>query len=154
MERIASARRRTRHHCGVELRPIPTPPPGAPARLLDAEETAVALFAPIRHLTTEVAMFAYVDSEWRLLAVRTTPSGRADMIEISVRTIVADALAFDAAGVVMAHNHPSGNATPSEDDRMLTRRLARALDGVGVRLIDHLVLAGETTASFRRLGLL
>jgi DNA repair protein RadC len=71
-----------------------------------------------------------------------------------VRTIVADALAFDATGVVMAHNHPSGDATPSDDDRVLTRRLARALDAVGVRLIDHLVLAGDEAASFRGLGLL
>jgi DNA repair protein RadC len=138
----------------VEIRPIPTPPSGASVRALDAEHVAVALFAPIRHLPTEVAMFAYVDPEWRLLAVRTTPSDRDDMVEIPVRTIVADALAFDAAGVVMAHNHPSGDATPSDDDRVLTRRLARALDAVGVRLIDHLVLAGDEAASFRGLGLL
>ncbi|CAN5261327.1 DNA repair protein RadC [soil metagenome] len=132
----------------VELRPVPATPP----RTIDAEQAAIALFAPIGDLDTEVAMFAYVDPKWRLLAVRTTPSDRADMVEIPVRTIVADALAFDAAGVVMAHNHPSGDPTPSENDRMLTRRLARALDGVGVRLIDHLVLAGKRTASFRRTG--
>lgn len=138
----------------VDLTPIPSALIGAPYRALDAEHTAVSLFAPIRNLSTEVAMFAFVDSEWRLLAVRTTPSDRADMVEIPVRTIVADALAFDAAAVVMAHNHPSGDATPSEDDRVLTRRLARALDAVGVRLVDHLVLTGEQTVSFRRLGLL
>lgn len=99
-------------------------------------------------------MFAYLDPEWRLLALRTTPSERVDTVEIPVRKIVADALAFDAAGVVMAHNHPSGDPTPSENDRMLTRHLARILHGVGVRLIDHLVLAGGQTASFRRIGLL
>jgi len=121
---------------------------------MDAEHVAVALFAPIRDLATEVAMFAYVDPEWRLLGVRTRPSNDSDMVEVPVRMIVADALAFDAAGVVMAHNHPSGDPTPSEDDRALTRRLARALDAVGVRLIDHLVLAAGETASFRRIGLL
>jgi len=129
-------------------------PPGATVRKLDAEHVAVALFAPIRDLATEVAMFAYVDPEWRLLGVRTRPSNDSDMVEVPVRMIVADALAFDAAGVVMAHNHPSGDPTPSEDDRALTRRLARALDAVGVRLIDHLVLAAGETASFRRIGLL
>ncbi|RZF64303.1 DNA repair protein [Sphingomonas populi] len=99
-------------------------------------------------------MFAYVDPEWRLLGVRTRPSNEPHTVEVPIRIIVADALTFDAAGVVMAHNHPSGDPTPSEGDRALTRRLARALDGVGVRLIDHLVLAGRETASFRRIGLL
>jgi len=138
----------------VELSPIPVAPSGAAFRKLDAEHVAVALFAPIRNLATEVAMFAYVDSDWRLLGVRTRPSNDKDTVEVPIRVIVADALIFDAAGVVMAHNHPSGDPTPSEDDRALTRRLARALDGVGVRLIDHLVLAGRETASFRRIGLL
>ena len=138
----------------MELSPIPVAPSGAAFRKLDAEHVAVALFAPIRNLATEVAMFAYVDSDWRLLGVRTRPSNDKDTVEVPIRVIVADALIFDAAGVVMAHNHPSGDPTPSEDDRALTRRLARALDGVGVRLIDHLVLAGRETASFRRIGLL
>lgn len=138
----------------MELSPIPIAPSGAAFRKLDAEHVAVALFAPIRNLATEVAMFAYVDSDWRLVGVRTRPSNDKDTVEVPIRVIVADALIFDAAGVVMAHNHPSGDPTPSEDDRALTRRLARALDGVGVRLIDHLVLAGHETASFRRIGLL
>ncbi|MDF0490873.1 JAB domain-containing protein [Sphingomonas sp. H39-1-10] len=132
----------------------PNVPPGAPFRRLDAEHVAIALFAPIRDLPVEVAMSAYVDPEWRLLGIRTRPSNETDMVELPIRMIVGDALAFDAAGVVMAHNHPSGDPTPSEGDRVFTRRLARALDGVGVRLIDHLVLAAGETASFRRIGLL
>lgn len=143
-----------RHSCDVELRSFPAVSLGMSHRMLDAETIALALFEPIRGLATEVAMFAYVDSEWRLLAVRTTASQRDDMVEIPVRTIVADSLAFDAAGVVMAHNHPSGDATPSEDDRKLTLRLARALDAVGMRLVDHLVLSDTHTTSFRRIGLL
>ncbi|MDO7844657.1 JAB domain-containing protein [Sphingomonas immobilis] len=126
----------------------------APLRTIDAEATARALFAGIANLANEVAMFAYLDPEWRLLALRTVPSDRVDSIDVPVRTIVGDALAFDAAGVVMAHNHPGGDPNPSEADRVLTRKIARALDGVGVRLIDHLVLAGAETTSFRRSGLL
>jgi DNA repair protein RadC len=123
-------------------------------RALDAEHLAIAFFDPIRRLETEAAMFAYLDPNWRLLAVRTAPSNRCDMVDVPIRLIVLDALAIDAAGVVMAHNHPSGDPTPSGEDRTFTRRLARALDAVGVRLIDHLVLAGSETESFRRIGLL
>ncbi len=54
----------------------------------------------------------------------------------------------------MAHNHPSGDAAPSDLDRALTKRLARALDALGVQLFDHLVIAGDRITSFRALGLL
>ena len=54
------------------------------------------------------------------------------------------------AAMVMAHNHPSGDPTPSEADRALTRRLARALDALDMRLLDHLVLAGDGSPAFAR----
>jgi DNA repair protein RadC len=54
----------------------------------------------------------------------------------------------------MAHNHPGGDPTPSNADRDATRLLARALDPLGVRLLDHLVIAEGGTVSFRSLGLL
>ncbi|MEG8049970.1 JAB domain-containing protein [Sphingomonas aurantiaca] len=66
--------------------------------------------------------------------------------------IAADALAFDAWGVVMAHNHPSGDATPSDRDLAFTRALAAALRTLEVVLVDHLVIAGERVASLRAMG--
>jgi DNA repair protein RadC len=68
--------------------------------------------------------------------------------------VAADALVFDAAAVVMAHNHPSGDATPSAADRSMTKRLARMLDALGICLFDHLVITGDVVTSFRALGLL
>jgi DNA repair protein RadC len=73
---------------------------------------------------------------------------------LPVRSVVADAIALDAVAVVLAHNHPSGNPTPSSADYRLTRRLARTLDAVGVRLVEHIVLARDGTVRFRDLGLL
>lgn len=112
------------------------------------------LFAPIAGLDVEMAVFAFLDANGRLIAIRHLPSDRASSVNVPIRTIAADALAFDARGVVMAHNHPSGDPEPSRDDLRVTRRVATALDALGVRLIDHLVLAGDTVTSFRARGLL
>ena len=113
---------------------------------------AAQLFVPIAGAPGEIAVFAYLDPEWRLLGSRHIRSTRPDTVTIPLRTVVADALAFDAAAVAMAHNHPSGDPTPSAEDHALTRRLARALAAVGVRLVEHVVLSTRGSASFRQRG--
>ncbi len=78
--------------------------------------------------------------------------GGRDQVAISIRTIAADALAFDAHGVIIAHNHPSGDATPSARDVAFTRALAAGLRTLEVVLLDHLVIAGERVTSLRAMG--
>lgn len=114
---------------------------------------AQALFGRIANAPFEVAAFAYLARDGRLLGMRHMRGVDADLVDVPIRRVVADALAFDAAAVLMAHNHPSGDPTPSAADRETTRRLLLALGPVDVRLVDHLVLAaGGGTASFRGLG--
>lgn len=112
------------------------------------------LFAALAGEAFEVVAFVYLDSEQRVLGMRHVRSRSDWALEVPIRTVAADALAFDAAGVVMAHNHPSGDPAPSVADREATRLLARALGALGVRLLDHLVVARRGVASFRTLGLL
>lgn len=88
---------------------VPPPPPFPPADRADAAlESIVAPFAAIAGFRHEVAIFAYLDPNWRLLGMRRVSSGLADSLVIHVRDVVADALFFDAAAVAMAHNHPTG----------------------------------------------
>lgn len=129
----------------------------APAPVSAAEsgiEAALTLFAPIAEAREETAVFAYFDPKWRLLGTRSIPSGGADAVAIPIKTVVADAAACDCAAVVMAHNHPSGDPAPSDADYAITRRIARALSDIGVRLVDHLILARCGCESFRARGLL
>ena len=63
-------------------------------------------------------------------------------------------LAGNAAGVVFAHNHPSGLAEPSRADELLTQNLKQALALVDVRVLDHFVVAGTSTVSFAERGLI
>jgi DNA repair protein RadC len=74
--------------------------------------------------------------------------------QFPLRTIIADAVKHGSAGVVLAHNHPSGDASPSESDRRATRRLAAAAEALDCTVLDHLVFAGRDCTSFRSLGLL
>ncbi|UZK65588.1 JAB domain-containing protein [Sphingomonas sp. M1-B02] len=89
-----------------------------------------------------------------MLGIRHARSCSVDRLVLPIREVAADALAFDARAVVMAHNHPSGDPTPSAADREATRLLARALEAIEVRLVDHLVIAARGITSFRSLGLL
>lgn len=132
----------------------PDPLFGPLPRTLADPAAASDLFAPLADEQVEVAAFVYLGEDQRLLGIRHARSVRADALDVPIREVVSDALAFGALGVVMAHNHPGGDPTPSAADRDVTRRLAQALDPLGVRLIDHLVIARSGVVSFRTLGLL
>lgn len=124
-----------------------------PVRLADTA-AAEALFAALAHEPYEVAAFAYLGEGERLLGLRHMPGQWRDRIDFAIRDIAADAIAFDARGVVMAHNHPSGDSRPSRADREATCALDRALGTLQIRLLDHLVVGAHGCTSFRRLGLL
>ena len=70
------------------------------------------------------------------------------------REVVRRALHYNAAAVILAHNHPSGSAAPSQDDRRLTRDLVRALRLVDIDVFDHFIVAGTDVYSFVEHGLL
>lgn len=132
---------------------MPAEPP-VPDRRLTGPAAAQALFAELADEMRETAAFAYLDAEQRVLGMRHLHSDSRDQLDFPIRAIAADALACDAVALVIAHNHPSGDPTPSAADREATRRLARALDGIGIRLLDHLVISRSGFTSFRALGLL
>lgn len=103
----------------------------------------------------EVAAFAYCDPGGRMLGIRHARSEAADAVDLPVRRIAIDALVLEASIVIMAHNHPRGEAWPSRADREATLRLAGALHALGVRLHEHLVIGANGGAwSFRAAGLL
>lgn len=127
---------------------LPLPVPRRP--IADLAEARV-LFAGLGGADVEMVAVAYLDPNRRLLGMRHVAGGR-DQVAVSIRRIAADALAFDAVGVVMAHNHPSGDATPSARDLAFTRALAAGLRTLEVVLLDHLVIAGGRVTSLRAMG--
>ena len=79
--------------------------------------------------------------------------GTIDAASVHPREVVKEALARNAAAVICCHGHPSGDATPSAADELITRRLRDALALIEVKLLDHLIV-GETVRSMAELGLL
>ena len=112
-----------------------------------------AAFAPLAARATETCAILYLDAQRHLVGVRHIV-GAIGHVDVTVRTIAVDALAFDAAAAVMAHNHPSGDPTPSQEDLGFTRLLARGLYALGVRRSDHVVLARDGLTSLRAKGML
>ena len=101
----------------------------------------------------ESLFVAHVDSEARCLHL-SRHEGDERATDFPLRDIIADAAAHHSAGIVLAHNHPSGDARPSDSDCRATRRLASAAEALDCAILDHLVFAGDECTSFRKIGLL
>ncbi len=94
----------------------------------------------------------FLDVKNRLLASEEMFRGTLSHTSVYPREVVKAALAHNAAGVLLAHNHPSGTPEPSEADLLLTRALVQALALVDVRVLDHFVVAGANVHSFAEHG--
>lgn len=105
-------------------------------------------------LPYEAFLALFLDSQNRLLAARELFRGTLAQTSVYPREVVKAALAHNAAGVVFAHNHPSGVAEPSRADELLTQSLRQALALVDIRTLDHFVVAGTRVVSFAERGLL
>jgi DNA repair protein RadC len=94
----------------------------------------------------------HVDRRLRPIAVRTLTRGTDQITLVDPRQVYRPAAALGAWGVIVAHNHPSGDPTPSSQDRVVTHRLAQAGQVLGVRLVDHLVVADGHAVSLAEVG--
>ena len=112
------------------------------------------LASQLRHRTYEQFCCLYLDGHHRLLAFEELFRGGRDWTKVPTGELVKAALTRNAAGVILVHNHPSGDAEPSPADRQLTRKLRDALALVDVRLVDHIVVGHEGCVSFAARGLI
>lgn len=100
----------------------------------------------------ESFLVLFLDVKNRLIARKEMFRGTLTHTSVYPREVVKTALAYNAAGVMLAHNHPSGAPEPSESDLLLTRALVQALALVDVRVLDHFVVAGPQVHSFAEHG--
>lgn len=104
--------------------------------------------------TKEAFLVLFLDTQNRLLATEEMFSGSLSETSVYPREIVKRVLHHNAAAVIFAHNHPTGNVKQSQADELLTKQLQQALALIDVKVLDHFIVAGNNTLSFSQTGLL
>jgi DNA repair protein RadC len=117
-------------------------------------DTETFLMARLRDRPHEVFCCLYLDNRHRVIRFEELFRGTIDGTSVYPREIVKQALAVNAAAIILAHNHPSGIAEPSQADERITRRVKSALDLVDIRLLDHLIIGDGSSTSLASRGML
>ena len=110
------------------------------------------LKAMVRHEPHEVFGCLFLDSKHQVLNFEALFRGSIDNTSVHPREVVKRALANNAAAVILCHNHPSGNTDPSQADRLLTKRLQKALELIDVRVLDHFIVGDGEPLSMAECG--
>ena len=108
----------------------------------------------LRGLSEEHFRVLYLNRRNALLDDVLIAEGAVDSVRSPLRTIIKRALLVNASALIAAHNHPSGAAEPSESDRLLTKDLIAAARPLGLKMLDHVIVAGDAVFSFADSGLL
>lgn len=119
------------------------------ADMSDSKTAAAEIRRYVTDRRRECFICLMLDSRNRLIEAVKVTSGTLDTTLAHPREVFQVAIALNAAGIIVGHNHPSGDATPSDDDIRLTRRLAESGKILGIRLVDHVVVVDGAHYSFR-----
>ena len=132
-----------------------TPDLVGPDRLSEPKAAAILLHRLIGHEAVEVCGVVCLSTRRMVVAYHELTRGTIDSTIVQPRDVFRTALLTHAPAIIVAHNHPSGDVTPSPEDVSLTHRLAAAAQLIGIELVDHLIVSAEGHYySFREAGLL
>ncbi|MBL8682508.1 MAG: DNA repair protein RadC [Myxococcales bacterium] len=149
------AKRALRFMAAIELsRRALSEPLRAGVPLRSSRDVHRAFEARVAELPDEVVLAVLLDVKQRPVAERMIARGSPAGCAVSVREVFALAVREAAVGIVLVHNHPSGDPTPSEADRAITDELVRAGLVLGLPLVDHVIVARSKAFSFLDAGLL
>lgn len=144
MLRAALELARRHHFDALQARPV----------IPSAAAVREFLLAQLRERPYEVFCCLHLDARHRLITFEELFRGTVDGASVHPREVVRQAVAHNSAAVILAHNHPSGVAEPSQADELITRRVRDSLALVDVRVLDHIVVGSGTCVSFAERGLL
>ena len=123
-------------------------------RLTGPEDVLRLLEGEVADARTESVHVFHLDSDRHLLGRSIIGGGLEVEVELPIRRIIGDALEFGSSMLVVVHNHPSGDPSPSRADQLATKKLADITRALDIRLLDHMIVAGDNSYSFAESGLL
>lgn len=129
-----------------------TAPPANRITISGPADVAALLTPQMRHLPQEAFKCVLLNTKHQVIQVLTVSLGTLNASLVHPRELFREAVKRSCAAVILAHNHPSGNPSPSQEDIALTRRLAEAGKLLGIEVLDHVVLGDGTFFSFKQAG--
>ncbi|KAA8997313.1 JAB domain-containing protein [Affinibrenneria salicis] len=120
--------------------------------MLSPDVTRQYLQILLAHQEREIFLVMFLDNQHRVIRHREMFTGTISSVEVHPREIVREALKANAAAVILAHNHPSGKAEPSQADRAITEQVIQACLLLEIRVLDHLVIGRGECVSFAERG--
>lgn len=123
-------------------------------RLNTSEAVAEYLIPLMAGRPEEVFYVLCLDTQCRVVYTALVSEGTVNEAAVYPRHVVEEALRHRAASVILAHNHPAGTAKPSQQDHQLTKLLVQALGPLDIKVLDHIIVAGDQAFSFAREGIL
>jgi len=124
-----------------------------PLNRFTSAEQVFTTFEFLKHETKEYFFTLHLDGKNRIVAVEVVSIGSLNQSIVHPREVFKTALLSSAAALILIHNHPTGDPTPSGEDRQITKRLREAGELLGVRVLDHIIV-GDSYLSFANEGLL
>jgi len=112
------------------------------------------LYHSLRDAKREKFKVLFVDAKNRIIEEKTISEGTVDSSAVYPREVIKSALKFDASSLIFVHNHPSGDPTPSESDREITKELVFAVQVMQVKVLDHIIIGNNCYFSFADEGLI
>ena len=123
-------------------------------KIITVEDAGAFFLDRMRDERRETLYQVNLDAKGKVRNCRRLSSGTAAMTPVCIREVVENALHNDASRVLLGHNHPSGVALPSEEDRQVTAQIRQALQTVSIDLVDHIVVADEDFVSMAASGMI
>ncbi|MEQ4511301.1 MAG: DNA repair protein RadC [Dickeya sp.] len=120
--------------------------------MLNPDVTQQYLQLLLAHQEREVFLVMFLDNQHRVICHQEMFAGTISRVEVHPREIVREALKVNAAALILAHNHPSGQAEPSQADRSITEKIVQACQLMEIRVLDHLVIGRGEYVSFAERG--
>lgn len=126
-----------------------------PRRMINNANDAAKLLSPaMRHLAAEQFWALMLDSRNGMLGMSRVSAGTVNSSPVHPREVFREAIARSSSGLIVAHNHPSGDPAPSPEDLAVTERLVEAGRLIGIEMIDHIIIGTDSFVSLKQMGIL